>query len=354
MVKFHLDLQLFLPVLLLGLFGLLILRSVAPGLVIAQLSFFIVSFVVVIIFSLIDYKILFSFHKIIYYAALGFVILPYIFGTLTRGSFRWIPIGTFSLQPSEIIKPLLLITFSVLAVSVSRYRLLYLFGSIFPPALIIFRQPDLGTTLVLISGWSLILFSQIPVKLTLGMLLCLVVVSAPVYQFILHDYQKQRLLTFINPYQDPLGQGYHAIQSIIAVGSGGLWGRGLGQGTQSQLRFLPEHHTDFIFASVCEELGFAGAFTVIILFMLLIWRIYRISQAVDEPMAALFCLASAAMLAFQAFVNMGMDMGLVPITGITLPFISYGGSSLLSLGILLGIINSISANIREQQFYMIK
>lgn len=354
MPKFHFDLQLLLPVFLLSCFGLLILRSVAPSLVGTQLFFFGVSIVVLVLFSFIDYRILFSFHKLIYISSLIFLVLPYIFGTLTRGSFRWIPIGPYSLQPSEVVKPLLLIVFASLAASQAKSRAFMLFLAILPPALLVFKQPDLGTTLVILSSWALIMLSQLPIKLSLAGLLIAVSICLPIYRFGLHDYQRQRLLTFINPYQDPLGKGYHVIQSTIAVGSGGLWGRGLGQGTQSQLRFLPEHHTDFIFASLCEELGFAGAISVVILFLIYIWRVYRISQSIEDPVASLYCLGSAVMIAFQAFVNIGMDMGIVPITGITLPFISYGGSSLLSLAILLGILNSISSHVREQEFYMIK
>ena len=154
--------------------------------------------------------------------------------------------------------------------------------------------------------------------------------------------QKDRLTTFINPYNDPLGRGYQVIQSVITVGSGQFLGRGLGHGTQSQLRFLPERHTDFIFASLSEELGFVGAATVLTLLTIFLWRVYDHSQASSHPIGTLFCLASLNMLAFQIFVNIGMNMGIAPITGITLPFVSYGGSSLLSQCIILGIISSLS------------
>jgi len=165
----------------------------------------------------------------------------------------------------------------------------------------------------------------------------------PLGQLALRPYQRDRLLTFINPTRDPLGRGYHVIQSLIAVGSGQIFGRGLGHGTQSQLKFLPEYHTDFVFASLTEELGFVGGILVIILFLFLLRRIYSISQTAPSVSASLFCLSSLAMLAFQIFINIGMNMGLAPVTGITLPFLSYGGSSLLSLGVLLGLLNSISA-----------
>ena len=173
-------------------------------------------------------------------------------------------------------------------------------------------------------------------------LLAGLILIMPVYGFILRDYQRQRLITYVNPYSDPLGNGYHIIQSLIAVGSGGLFGRGLGRGTQSQLRFLPEHHTDFIFASVAEELGFAGSVVIISLFLALLWRIYRISQTTVDNIATVFCLSIASMLTFQIFINIGMNIGLVPVTGITLPFVSSGGSSLISLAIMMGMVNSVS------------
>lgn len=186
------------------------------------------------------------------------------------------------------------------------------------------------------------------------MALLVAVISIPAIQFGLHDYQKQRLMTFIDPYQDPLGKGYHVIQSIIAVGSGEVVGRGLGHGTQTHLQFLPEHHTDFIFASISEELGFVGSAFCLITYALLFWRIYTISQTVFDAKASLFCLASLAMLAFQTFVNIGMNIGIAPVTGITLPLVSYGGSSLLSVAIILGIVNSISRSAKENHTLIIR
>jgi rod shape determining protein RodA len=227
-------------------------------------------------------------------------------------------------------------------------KLILLILSVIPPSAIIFLQPDLGTTLVILVGWSTLLLTQISFKTVLVTLVSLSILAAPVYNFLLHDYQRQRIQTFINPYQDPLGKGYHVIQSIIATGSGGFLGKGLGHGTQSQLRFLPEYHTDFIFATLSESFGFIGSLAVVITYMFLIWRIYQISQMAASKSSSFFCIASAALLSFQIFVNIGMNIGLAPVTGVTLPFLSYGGSSLLSLGITIGIINSISVSRRPE------
>jgi rod shape determining protein RodA len=219
--------------------------------------------------------------------------------------------------------------------------------------LIIYFQPDLGTTLVVFVGWASILLSRFSVKTAMVLISVAALMAVPIFEFGLQDYQKQRLITFINPYKDPLGKGYHVIQSTIAVGSGQIIGRGLGRGTQTQLKFLPEHHTDFIFASLSEELGFVGALTVIFLYGFLFWRIYRISQLASDPKASVFCLSSMALLSFQTFINIGMNLGLTPITGITLPLLSYGGSSLWSVAIGLGLINSISSRLPSPEGVLI-
>jgi rod shape determining protein RodA len=262
-------------------------------------------------------------------------------------------LGPFNFQPSEIIKPFLLITFAAVASSEikNKHLLLIILGVL--PILSIYYQPDLGTTLVVLVGWASTVVSRLSIKSSLVAGLIAVLIGVPVVMFGLHDYQRQRLVSFANPYSDPLGNGYHVIQSIIAVGSGQMIGRGLGHGTQTQLKFLPEHHTDFIFASISEELGFIGAGLVLAFYAVMFWRIYRISQSVRDAKASLFCLSSMALLAFQTFVNIGMNLGLAPITGITLPLLSYGGSSLVSVAIILGLINSISRNSREDRMLII-
>ena len=333
------DWWLALPALFLALIGLLVLRSITPDLFANQLLFAAVSTAFFLIFSSLDYQILKSLHLPILVISILFILSPYLLGTHTRGAKRWLQIGQYTLQPSEIVKPFLLSSFSALSPSS-----LFLVLSFVPPWLIIFFQPDLGTSLVIFSGWSVIFLSRFSVKSVLSFFVIVATLIVPVYAFLLRPYQKDRLRTFIDPYHDPLGQGYHVIQSQIAVGSGQFLGRGLGHGTQSQLRFLPERHTDFIFASLSEELGFVGVASVFVLFAFLFWRIYHVSQRQTNPVISVFCLSSLSLLAFQSFINIAMNMGIAPITGITLPFLSYGGSSLVSLGIHLGILNSISQN----------
>ena len=329
------------PMFLLSILGAIVIRSVAPNLLNFQLLFMAASLLAFTIFSSIGHEILSSFIIPLYIISTISLITPFFFGLQTRGAHRWIQIAGVSLQPSEITKPFFLLTFAHLAKSQSKFRHLHLIGSLVLPGIIIFSQPDLGTTLVLFAGWLVVFSSQFSLKST-ALLATVFLLLIPGSLLLLKPYQKDRLLTFVNPALDPLGKGYHIIQSIIAVGSGQIIGRGLGQGTQSQLRFLPEYHTDFIFASLSEELGFLGGIITLLLFSQLLRRMYQISQATKDPSQAVFCVGSFTMLAFQVFINIGMNIGLAPVTGITLPFISYGGSSLLSTAILLGIVNSIS------------
>lgn len=330
------------PPVLLSVLGLVVLRSIAPEQLLQQTIFFGISTFVFIFFSLTDYKIFFALYLPIYLLSIIFLLTPLIFGVHSRGALRWLQFGTLTVQPSEIIKPFLMIAFTMAALKLKK---LYLLGLFFLPAVIIFAQPDLGTTLVIGVGWLTVFLTKISVRwiMVLGLIFILLIPSG---WLLLKSYQKDRIYSFVNPYSDPLGRGYHVIQSTIAVGSGQLFGRGLGHGTQSQLKFLPEHYTDFIFASLTEELGFIGGLLIILLYSITLIRIYHLSRYTSNPAAAMFCLSNLALLTFQIFVNIGMNMGLAPITGITLPFLSYGGSSLLSLAINFGLLSSISREIK--------
>lgn len=343
MLRLRLDWGLILPIFFLACIGLVTLRGISPDFLPAQMGFMAAATVAFIAANVVGHYLLFSLHWPIYALSMIFLFSPFVLGIASRGAHRWIQLSpSLSLQPSELIKPFLLITFVSIAVSDHRYKLPLLILAGLIPTSVIFLQPDLSTAIVIMVGWFTIFLSKVRLKLILAAMLMFFIAAVPIYQLLLHDYQKDRLRTFIDPYSDPLGRGYHVIQSLIAVGSGGWFGRGLGQGPQSDLRFLPEHHTDFVFASIGESFGFVGSATVIILFLFLIRRIYNISQATTDQQASLFCLAAASLLAFQAAANIGMNLGIVPVTGITLPFLSYGGSSLLSVSFTLGLVNSIS------------
>ena len=207
--------------------------------------------------------------------------------------------------------------------------------------MLVFLQPDLGNALIyLMAAVSTFIVFGFPIRFFLTGLVFLGLLSPMVWKF-LHDYQKQRILTFLNP-SDPLGLSYNAIQSVIAIGSGMIIGRGLGLGTQSGLRFLPERHTDFIFAALSEELGIIGSVLMVIVFAVLLYKIFAIFLHQENLFCKIFSIAAFFIIFLQFFVNVGMNIGILPIVGITLPFVSYGGSSLLSNFILLGILSAMN------------
>ena len=260
------------------------------------------------------------------------LLLPLILGNITRGSRRWIDIGQISLQPSEIVKPGLM-----LFLASGKYSLLHLL-----PVAIIIAQPDLGSALtVLVLLIPVVLYTPKLLKLSLLLALFGLILSPITWRFLLHNYQKNRIETFLNPTHDPLGQGYNLIQSQIAVGSGGFFGKGYRQGTQGQLLFLPEKHTDFIFAATSEELGLVSILLIFLAYFLLLRTLLnKAFNTLNNRPLFLFTLGITLEIWIQMVVNVGMNIGLLPITGIPLPFLSVGGSSLLALLFSLGIIYS--------------
>jgi len=296
-----------------------------------------------IIFSKIDFEVLSLFSTHLYIFSILFLTLPLIIGEVTRGTVRWIQIGSFTLQPSELVKPFLLLFFSNLIINsklgpkeIVKNSLLAIL-----PAFLIFIQPSLGVTiLLLVSYFGVILASRIDKK-RLIFILSIIAISLPLFWIFLAPYQKERVTSFVKGGHDPLGAGYNAIQSVITVGSGKLWGKGPGRGVQTQLYFLPERHTDFVFASISEELGFIGAFFVLLSLFLLISRLILIMENSVNPVARAFIMGTLLVLGFQIFINIGMNMGIVPITGLPLPLVSAGGSAFLATMMSLGI--SVSA-----------
>lgn len=335
---------LFLPTLFLLSFSLLILSSSNPSLVLPQLTFSILGLLFFFLLSFLDINLIKNFSLPIYLSTIIFLAVVFLIGIETRGATRWIDLGIFRFQPSEFVKPLLIL---VLASFISSHdmqkfkNVLLSFLLVLIPVFFVFRQPDLGNTLVILAIWlGMFIASGLrPLYLIGG--LATFLASFPLIWSFLRDYQKQRILTFLNPMIDPLGTGYTTIQASIAVGSGQIFGRGLGQGTQSQLQFLPEHSTDFIFAALAEELGFLGAFLLLASFFFLIWQILKTAENSQNLFGSLVCMGVLGMLLFQVLVNVGMNIGLIPITGITLPLVSYGGSSLVATLISLGLVASV-------------
>ncbi len=307
---------------------------------------FIVDLMIIIFFSRLDYTKLKKYMKPLYAINLLILVAVMFVGTSALGAQRWIQLGPITLQPSEFSKLIMIVCMAaMLSDKVGHVRTV---RSILPfalftgiPFLLVLKQPDLGTSLVFLAiGLGMLFVAKIKLSILRN---CAIigVVLAPLGWHFLKDYQKSRITVFLNPNADPLGAGYHIIQSKIAIGSGLLFGKGLFEGTQSQLNFLPENHTDFIFSVVGEELGFLGCLFLLFLYFVLIYRGLMIARECKDPFGMLLATGIISMWAFQVLVNVGMTCGIMPVTGIPLPFMSYGVSALttnmMSLGILLSI-----------------
>lgn len=281
----------------------------------------------------------------LYLLGLALLVATAIFGDISKGARRWLNLGVMRVQPSEIMKiamPMMLAWYfhqREETLRVSHYLVAGLL--LLVPVALIVRQPDLGTAiLVIAAGFFVIFFAGLPWKFMLGMIAA-AAAAAPFAWSMLHDYQRQRILTLIDPEADPLGKGFHIIQSTIAVGSGGILGKGWLNGTQAHLEFLPERHTDFVLAVLSEEFGLVGVAVLIVLYALLIGRGLLIASNAPTMFARL--LAGSITLSFftYAFVNMGMVTGILPVVGVPLPFFSYGGTALATLSLGVGILMSV-------------
>jgi rod shape determining protein RodA len=284
----------------------------------------------------------------IYFTCIALLIVVLFSGKYVGGSRRWLIIGTVSFKPSELVKIALILALARYYSKDAKTRGFTLRELIRPviiimlPVLLIVMQPDLGTAglLVLIAG-SITVFVKIE-RRSFAYLIASGAVLVPLIWFFLKEYQKKRILVFLNPDRDPLGAGYHIIQSKIAIGSGMISGKGYLKGTQNALSFLPEEHTDFIFSVLAEEWGFLGSITLVLLFLILIIWALNVAHGCREPFGTIVAVWVAAMIFWQAFINIGMSMGLLPVVGVPLPFVSYGGSSVLTTAISIGLLLNVS------------
>lgn len=338
-----LDPLIIIPVVGLSMISLALIASTAQSLLFSQLLFFILGFILMVIFSAVDYRIWKKLNWYIYFVCI-FLLLVTFLGPSVRGATRWIELGLFRFQSSEFVKPLMIIFLANFISDaqdnfVKKYIISFL---LFLPAIIlIFRQPDLGNVIVYIFIYLMILIiSGLPWKYIFGGSLLLVILL-PTFWNLLLDYQRLRLVSFLNPQLDPIGTGYNALQAIIAIGSGKFLGLGLGKGTQSNLLFLPEYHTDFVFASLGEELGFFGGTLALLFYLSLLIKTINIGLGATDKRGKYIAGGIFAQFFVQIFINIGMNVGILPITGITLPMLSYGGSSILSSFISLGIAISL-------------
>ena len=313
-----------------------------------QLALAVAGLAVYFTVSIINYRVWQTFSKLIYWASAALLMIVLFFGSTIRGTTGWLELGGVGLQPVEFAKIAVLI---FLAYYFSRYaREFFLWRHILVSGAIValvcglvLKQPDFGSAMVMVGTWFLMLLVVGVKRTQLLTLLAVFVVTAVVgWLFILQPYQRDRLVTFLNPQADPLKTGYNVRQSVIAVGSGQLLGRGFALGSQSQLHFLPEPETDFIFAVLAEEFGLVGVFILLGVYFLLMYRLIRLSLRTRDNFAAYFSLGLAALLLVEVFINVGMNMGMAPVTGIPLPLVSAGGSSLLAFLGALGVSNSMA------------
>ena len=321
------------------------------GMVVKNILWVVVGSVLVLLLSYMDYKNLKRYIWHIYGIGVTLLLIVRFAGKKTLGAQRWIAIGPFQLQPSEFVKVGIIIIIAYWIVT--KYKdginnLQDIIGSILPAMpliLLVLIQPDLGTTLITVSAFLFMIFLYGADMKPIWIIGLVVLLSVyPVYRFVLSSYQRTRVETFLHPETDRKGSGWHVIQSKISVGAGGALGKGVLQGSQSRLEFLPEAQTDFIFSVLSEELGFLGSSLVLLLYFGLIYEIMRISRIIQDDFGRLLLYGMAAVIFMHVIVNVGMTIGLVPVTGKPLLFMSYGGSSFLASFIMIGIVESVKVH----------
>ncbi len=313
-----------------------------------QLLWFSVGLVVMVATFLFNYKMLDRWAQPIYFVCIALLITVLFFGKYVGGSRRWLIIGPLSFQPSEVVKIAVILSLAHYYSKDAKTRGFTLRELIRPlmiimlPVLLIGMQPDLGPAgLVVLVAGSITVFVKIE-RRSFIYLVASGAVLVPLIWFFLKEYQKKRILVFLDPDRDPLGAGYHIIQSKIAIGSGMLSGKGFLKGTQNALSFLPEEHTDFIFSVLAEEWGFLGSVTLVLLFLILIFWGLTVAHGCREPFGTIVAVGVTAMIFWQVFINIGMSMGLFPVVGVPLPFVSYGGSSALATAVCIGLLLNLS------------
>ncbi len=296
--------------------------------------------------SRIDYHTLLSQSPVMYIVSILALIATFIVGKTVFGSRRWIPVAGFRFQVSEFVKLVLVLLVARYLVELKSEQLelrdlFKLGGLIGLPMLLVLKQPDLGTALTYLPILAVGIFlAGLPWKYAAAILVIFALVL-PLSWFALKDYQKARLVSFLDPNQDPKGTGYQVIQSKIAVGHGGMWGRGVTHGSQTQYRFLPVPQTDFIFSAFAEEHGFVGVIVALGLYFLLLMQIVQNAQMATDRAGMYICMGIAALLLFHVLVNVGMVVGRMPVTGIPLPLMSSGGSNIMSVFLMLGLVNNV-------------
>jgi len=318
-----------------------------------QVIFFGIGFFLMIFFSFVDWRVLREDPYLIlflYFFSIVSLAGLFFFAPSIRGTKSWYKLGPISIDPIEFTKIVLIMIlakyFSMRHVEMYQIKHILISGLYFLiPSILIFLQPDLGSVLILISLWlGILIISGIKIRHFFPLLILFLLILALGWQFFLKGYQKQRIISFFQPEFEPLGIGWSQTQSKIAIGSGGIFGQGIFKGSQTQYGFLPEPQTDFIFAAIAEETGLLGVFILFFLFFILIWRIIKIVLISESNFPRLFASGLTILFISQIFIHIGMNLGLLPIIGISLPLVSYGGSSLITTFIGLGILQSIKVH----------
>ena len=355
--KFRIDLWLLAPVAILVIISLTTLFSIDIAYFRSQITALVIGLLAFLFFSQINIDALRQFRNTIYIVSIILLGIVLLMGIESRGAVRWVEIFGIRIQFSEVLKPFLALAFASFVAdkrtpSIKSFFLILLLT--LPIVLLIVWQPDLGSGLIYAFVALLtLLVSGFPYK-WFALIFIPFILASPFILSMLHEYQRQRILTFLNPTSDPLGTSYNSIQAIIAVGSGAFFGKGLSEGTQSGLKFLPEKHTDFIFATIAEGLGFVGVVIIIAALFLLCYRSYIIFRNSKDFFTKIFTISCFGFIFVPFFVNTAMNIGYLPIVGVTLPFVSYGGSSLLSSFIFIGFLSAVSVGQRKKDVLEIK
>jgi rod shape determining protein RodA len=305
-------------------------------------------FVLMIGLAMIDLRVWFTMAYPIYGIGLLLLVAVEVAGDVRMGAQRWLALGPFSFQPSEIMKLGIVLALARFYHGVSAdnarlsWWLLIPAAMIGAPVLLVMHQPDLGTAmLIAMTGAAIVVLAGLSWRIIFAAVGAFIVAIPPVVMFVLHDYQRKRVLTFLDPESDPSGSGYHILQSKIALGSGGFFGKGYGLGSQSQLNFLPEKQTDFIFATLAEEFGFLGCFSILFLYGAVIFMALRISALSHSHFGRLTTAGTTATFALYVLINGGMVMGLAPVVGVPMPLLSYGGTVMLTVMIGFGLVQAV-------------
>ncbi len=341
---------LFIPVAILIAASLVMLSAISFHFFVLQIIWIVVGMALVAIFMFVDARAIFNSRWVVwvfYGGSLLLLVAAYLFGPVIRNTKSWLVFGPISIQPVELLKVALIFVyanyFARRHLAVARWQNIFTsFFFFIIPAAIAVKLPDLGSAVIFFAIWfGFLLLSGLPWRRIVVTLVIFALAGAFIWVYVLKDYHRARIIGFLDPQANALGINYSVTQSKIAIGSAGFWGKGYGQGSETQLGFLSEPSEDFIFAALIEEWGIVGGVVVVVAFLALIFQILRIGALADENFEKFICLGAAVMFGMQFFLNTGSTTGVLPVVGVTFPFLSYGGSSMFANFFLLAVINSI-------------